>query len=187
MIRLSVGCRELGGLVVDVGGGLVRDAAGRDLLRPTDDERDADAAFVKLTLASAQRRVGGHVGFPAVVGAENDDRVFVEAKRFEFVGDQSDTVVDALKHGGEMRVVVAGPVVLRIPGERGVLTEVTALARAFTGWMLFAVLGDQLRFAVEDGVRRVVTEEQKERPVLVTFDELHGLVVEAVGEVLTPA
>ena len=83
--------------------------------------------------------------------------------------------------------MVAGPVVLRVTCKPGVLTEVTALARAFTGWILFAVLGDQLRFADEYGVRRVVTEEQKEWPVLVTFDELYGLVVEAVGEVLASA
>ena len=121
------------------------------------------------------------------VGTEYDDRIFIEAKRLEFGCDLPDAVVDALEHGSEVRVVVAGPVVLRVTCKRGVLTEVTALARAFTGWMLFAVLGDQLRFAVEDGVRRVVAEEQKERLGLVTLDELHGLVVEAVGEVLAPA
>ena len=86
-----------------------------------------------------------------------------------------DAVVDALEHGSEVRVVVAGPVVLRVTCKRGVLTEVTALARAFTGWMLFAVLGDQLRFAVEDGVRRVVTEEQKYRNDKLTYDQLDGL------------
>ena len=86
-----------------------------------------------------------------------------------------------------MWIVVTGPMVARVSFEASVLTQVAPVALTGTGRVLFAVLLDQVRTAVEDGVRRVVAEIKKERLVLVSFDEFDCFQIQAVGEVLLVA
>ena len=83
-----------------------------------------------------------------------------------------------------MRIVITGPVIQRIARMSVVLAEVTSLAGTLARSVFPAVLLHQLRLAVEYRVWGVMTEVEKERPVLVPFDEIDGLVVHPIDQEL---
>ena len=74
------------------------DARG-DLPRPAHDRRDADAALEHRVLAVVQRRVGADAPRRAVVGAEDDQRVFAQPEFVEGRQDPADPLVEPVHHG----------------------------------------------------------------------------------------
>ena len=47
--------------------------------------------------------------------------------------------------------------------------------------MLLSILVDEIGATVENGVRRVMTQVEEERTVLIAFDEINGLQIESVS------
>jgi hypothetical protein len=83
-----------------------------------------------------------------------------------------------------MWIVITGPVMSGIAfAQPSILTEIALVTCGGSGWVFLAVLVDEIGATVEDGVRCVVTEIEKEGLVLVAFDEVHGFKVESVCEV----
>lgn len=91
---------------------------GLDRIWPSDDQRDACAALVETTFATAERSVvgdttgvldpfAGITTDPTVVGGEDDHRVFREFEFIESRQDPSDALVDRGDHGGIGWIAVA--------------------------------------------------------------------------------
>ena len=84
----------------------VDDASRRDA-RAADDERHAQAAFVEVALAGAERRVVGHARVrpfrhvqAAVVAGEDDDGALAQAGGVEMGEQAADAVVERLQRRG---------------------------------------------------------------------------------------
>lgn len=77
----------------------VADTCWLDDLRPANDERHSDSAFVEVALGAAERQavLGAEV---SIVREEDDDGVFVEIELGEFLENRADTVVQGLYHRG---------------------------------------------------------------------------------------
>ncbi len=84
------------------GGGFFHDA------RPADDEGHAQAAFVEIAFAGAQRTVVGGTFPAAVVAGENDQRLVRDAESVNFVEHPADRAVGGLDLRGVDFVPDAG-------------------------------------------------------------------------------
>lgn len=82
------------------------DTCGPDDLGPTNDEGDADSAFVEVALGAAewQAILGAEV---SIVREEDDDCVFVEIELAKFLENRADTIVQSLYHRGLYGIVCA--------------------------------------------------------------------------------
>src|SRR5207244_7141408 len=95
-----------GGQKIPEGPDLLADGASPDFPRPAHDHRHADAAFIEVALAAAQgaaaakkvRLVPAFLVW-AIVAAEEDDRVTVQAKFLENSQEFADVGVQARNHG----------------------------------------------------------------------------------------
>ena len=97
---------------------MVADTTGGYLTRPTHDEGNADSPFVGGALDAAQQavaieegRVGTALFVRAIVGGEDDHRVFIQPFGFETVEDFADHHIQARDHGGKLGVSFEGGVV----------------------------------------------------------------------------
>ena len=100
-VRIAGGGHERG-KPVEPGDDTVLDFAGRHLARPANHAGHAEAAFEHGSLAAGKRRltaVGPGEILGAVVGAEGDDRVVVEAVVLELFHHGADDVIE-LGHAG---------------------------------------------------------------------------------------
>ena len=68
--------------------------------------------------------------------------------------------------------------------ETAILADIALSAGRLTGWMLFSVLFNEIGAPVENGVRGVVTEIEKERPIPVPRDEINSFQIEPIRQVL---
>lgn len=114
----SLGQRRSGQLAerrieVVIVGRQFRDPSAANPSRLPDDHRFARAAFVKGSLAAAQRSVVGHLGRTAVVAREDHDRIVGDPQLFQFFDDHPYTVVDHFELSGEMRIVRFGQIIRR--------------------------------------------------------------------------
>ena len=156
----------IGGQKIVEGAGQVVHRPGLDPAGPPGDEGDADAAFVELPLAVAERAVrleelevvAAHDVDRSVIAREHDDRVLVEAELCDQVEDSPHASVHPRDHrgvrGARLRVgqVALASIVGRVVPEVLILGE--------------RVLGD-LHGDVGNRERHV----EKERSVLVRLDE----------------
>ena len=184
-IGFDAGCFEEGGVEVVVDHGYRANLPCRDFsIWPAYDQGHADSTFVQLTLAPSQRGVGSSVGFPSVVAGEKKDRVFGQAQFRKLAGEQTNSVVYALEHGGQVRVVAWRPMSAGGWVETRILAKIAILPFADPRRVFLKVLGYQIGPAVEDGVRGIVTEVKKEGFVLVAFYEFDRFQIQTVGQVL---
>ncbi len=106
----------------------------------------------------------------------------------QFRRDLTDPVVDGLEHGREMRVVIDGPVMSRTSlAKARVFAQIASITSRLSGRMLANVLLHQVGPAIENRVRCIVAQVEEERLVAMSLDEVHGLLVQPVREVLALA
>jgi hypothetical protein len=148
---------------------LVRDAAGTHQRRIMDNPRHAVAPFIAIALAESQRRVvrdvillTARVGVAAVVGRENHDGPLQQAALAQSRDDPGHARIETLDHCR----------VRRIEG----------LAFALGPRLM---LLHEIRPPLNRRVDGVIGLIQEERLVLLLLDELHGLIGQAIGEVLS--
>jgi hypothetical protein len=139
-------------------GHLRGDLAFRQFGGPAHEAGHANAAFPHGGLVMEERRVAA-VALAAVVAGENDERVVGEAVFLQFGQNHAHTEVDALDHG---LVNGAAAMVHRLFGDHRRFWRVWRLKRGVDG---------QMRHIKEEGLGLVIA------------DELHGALVDEVGEV----
>ena len=78
------------------------------------------------------------------------------------------------------------PMITRITLHAGILTKIAPLsiARTRPRWVLTQVFLHEIRFTIQDRVRRIMTEVEKKRPLMIAFNELHRLMIQSVGQIL---
>ena len=164
----AAGRGNRGGQVDGVGRHVAR-RARLDAAWPADDQVDANAPFVQISFAFAQRRVvRGRQrrglparGQPAVVGSEDHECLVGQFQLVELGQDATRALVHALDHGGENRVALQ------------------------TWWLgRGAVFGDHLGFGLNRRVHGVVRQVEEERPRGIFFQKRFGFIGEPVGDVL---
>src|SRR5215471_18800639 len=128
----------------------VLDLASRDMTRPADDARNAEAAFHSRSLTASKRRLAAirpSKVFRTVVGREGKDRVALDIEVFELLHDRADDIVE-LRHPG----FFDGPAVL---GSTHV-------------FVLFREMGDDMHAC------RIKPDKEGLVVVLRLFDEIEG-------------
>ena len=186
-----VGCRE----VVDAGNFaesgeeiiesklMVADTTGGYLTRPTHNEGNADSPFVGGALDAAQQavaieegRVGTALFVRAIVGGEDDHRVFIQPFGFETVEDFADHHIQARDHGGKLGVSFEGGVVARVGVGIGAFgAEHPAIGRHETVVRL-------RQFGVGQGVGE---DAQERLSTFLTVEPFEGFLMDEVGAVLS--
>lgn len=155
--RLHTREREEGRGQVHGDGGLLRHLARRQMTGPAHEAIHTDAAFPKRSLVVEKRRVVG-VTLPAIVAAEDDERIVRDPLLLQLREQHSDTVVDFLQH-------------------RSV---------GFTIAVIHVFFGD-LRLGtarrLERRVNGLVGEVEEERFLRVLANKLDGVLVQQVSEV----
>ncbi len=155
--------------------GMVGDLARLDPAGPAGEKGDADAAFGQTAFGAAEGAGGVEILgvmaaflMGAVVGTEEDERVFCEAELLEFVEEAADVAVETGDGRGEL-AFERGP---GFAGIRGVVSDFDAVAGVATEFIV----------GVGDGGGEV----EKERFGLVRVEELERTIEEKIRGVLLP-
>ena len=167
--------------------GLLGNAPGRHLaIGPAHDQRHANTTLIELTLAAAQRRIRGHVCLAAIVAAENKNCVPINPQFTQLAVNHSDTIINTLQHRRQMWIVMTRPMITRITLHTGILTKIAPFSIAHTRprRVLTQVFLHEIWFTIQDRVRRIMTEVEKKRPLMIAFNELHRLMIQSVGQIL---
>ena len=162
---------------------MVVHGAGFHLARPTDDERDADAAFVALALqapqlavASEECRVGPAFFVRTVVTAENHNRILVETFFLQLGQDFAHVGIQSVNHAGKLGVSMVAGIVAG--------TGLSAPGLVFKEFLL-VFLQEGVVGLGQFGVRKSIGEETVKRLGSVLLVEpFQGLAVDDVGRVL---
>ena len=82
-----------------------------------------------------------------------------------------------------MRIVIACPVIIGIPFQSLILTDIAILTSTFAGRMFLPIFINQIRAPVKNTVRCVVAEVEEKGLVLITFDKINRFDIEPIGEI----
>ena len=132
-VRINIRRLQEGRIKIVIHHRLLGNAPGRYLaIGPTHNQRHANATLIELTLATAQRRIRGHVCLAAIVAAENKNRVPINPQFTQLAVNHSDTIINALQHRRQMWIVMTRPMITRITLHAGILTKIAPFSIART-------------------------------------------------------
>ena len=104
-------CFQKCGVKIGVGGAGGTDALFGHLVWPADEQGNADTAFVQFAFSTTQGLVTRHIGFATIVARENEDGIFFNSQLFQLLPKLPNSIINALQHRCQMRVVIGCPVI----------------------------------------------------------------------------